>query len=271
MFILRDLQIMKVKSGKTNQRKTVYHIGMDERFLHSLTKYFILSNKETLISLRKSKLDILYLKLLQQREHAIFSSNPRVEFGNFEMLCRWCGVPQKQKDGADMPAKQRKFLVLQALQTIAAKTNLGFEVASKTSRGQRFPYTFCVTFNLNERMLASKKEAEKNDLMCLFDETLHRDLISFYKMSVCSEQNPLLIDQQGGYRKWMYTDVNYDEKKQIYMLTCAKIFGKEKDEQKQRNQRERNFDVFYKKAIKEQHFIVNCYSEVAGAQQLTLL
>jgi hypothetical protein len=122
MLVLRSLQQLKVRSGCTRQEKRVYSVELDERFIHSLTKYFIRGNRSMLVALRKSKLDVMYLKLLQQRERAMFLNNPRVEVENFEALCRWAGVPTLKKDGAAAPAKKRKQLVISALERLRAGT-----------------------------------------------------------------------------------------------------------------------------------------------------
>ncbi|GHT14023.1 hypothetical protein AGMMS4956_11110 [Bacteroidia bacterium] len=260
MLIVRDLSVLSIKSGKTKQTKTVYSLELDDKFLYSLTKYFIRANKNTLIELRKCKLDKLYLKLIQQKEHAMFNKQPDVVFDNFETLCNWCCTPRTKKDGSDVPPKKRKQLVLEALRKVNEKTNLNYTVTTTTSRGQKFPYTIHTQFKFDDAIIADKKSADKNDIMYVFDETLHRELISFYKMSVCSGQNPLIIDHQGFYN-WLRDDINYEDKKRVYLLVSSKIFGIETALQSRLCTREKNFDAFYKECITKQPFMIHCTGE----------
>jgi hypothetical protein len=243
LFILRNLQILEVRSGKTRQHRTVYSIEMDDRFVHSLTKYFIRSNKKTLIDLRKSKLDVLYLKLLQYKENGLLQlqGNPAkaqiqpnsitVELGNFEAMCRWAGVPLCKKDGSPVPSKARKQQLLDALRTVNEKTDLSYTISTATKRGQKFPYSFSVTFNLVPGATVSRHEEDRADMIRLFDETLSRDLFTFWRSCYCKDANPYRINM-GDFSRWVSCDTDYEEKKNVYLVAMAKIFGKQKLGQK---------------------------------------
>jgi hypothetical protein len=251
MFILRNLQLTTIYSGKTKQSKTVYSIELDDRFIHNLTKYFIRSNKSTLIELRKSKLDILYLKILQHREQAALTKEPKIIFKNFETLCRWAGVPQNKKNGDVIEPKKRKQLVINAFATIKERTDLDFMLTFVTVRQQKFPYTFILHFNNIEAAAKDKDDENKQDMMNLFDEVLSRDLFNFFKSYKCSDKNPFFITKND-LSQWIFTDCDYEEKKQIYLLAATKIFGKETTEMKSSFfSRKRNFDRFYQNAIKD--------------------
>jgi hypothetical protein len=251
IFILRSLEVTTLHSGRTKQSKTVYAMELDDRFIHNLTKYFIRSNKNILIELRKSKLDILYLKILQQKERAIFAKEPKVFFENFETLCRWAGVPQAKKNGESIAPKKRKQLVINAFNTIRERTDLDFTLTTVTARKQRFPYAFTLHFNNMEVQIAAKDGENKQDMMNLFDEVLSRDLFAFFKSYKCSNQNPFFITQ-GDLLQWMFTDCDYEEKKQVYLLAAAKIFGKEAVKTKTSFfSREKNFDHFYQNAVRD--------------------
>ncbi|GHT67879.1 hypothetical protein FACS189452_06440 [Bacteroidia bacterium] len=260
MLIVRDLNVLTIKSGKTKQLKTVYSLELDDKFLHSLTKYFVRSKVNALIELRKCKLDMLYLKLAQQKDHAIYSKQSEVVFDNFETLCKWCCISPTKKDGTDVPPKKRKQLVLEALRKVNEKTDLNYTISATCSRGQKFPYTILLHFILDEAVITDKKKSDKKDMMYLFDETLRRDLVSFYKMYVCSGQNPLTISPQGFYN-WLCSDSDYEEKKRVYLLVASKIFGKETDLQKRMLAREKNFDAFYKECITNKTIAIRCTSE----------
>jgi hypothetical protein len=238
LFILRNLQILEVRSGKTRQRKTVYSVEMDERFVHSLTKYFIRSNKQTLIELRKSKLDILYLKLLQYKENALHQlqggapqHSATVELGNFDAICRWADVPTCKKDGSPVAPKRRKQLLLEALRTVNAKTDLSYTTNATTKRGQKFPYTLSITFDFAPNAAADKQEDAKADMLSLFDETLTRDLFLFWKSCYCKDANPYDTNMNE-FNRWICCDTDYEEKKNVYLVAMAKIFGKHKHGQK---------------------------------------
>ena len=251
IFILRNLQVTTIYSGKTKQRKTVYSMELDDRFVHNLTKYFIRSNKNILIDLRKSKLDILYLKILQQKERALLAKEPKVIFENFETLCRWAGVPQSKKNGDAVASKKRKQLVINAFEAIKQKTDLNFTLTSTTARGQKFPYLFALQFNNLSTQIVAKDAENKEDMIHLFDEVLCRDLFEFFKSYKCSNKNPFFITKED-LSQWMFTDCDYDEKKQVYLVAAAKIFGKENTKLKTSMcSRDRNFDYFYQTAIRD--------------------
>ncbi|MDR1226273.1 MAG: hypothetical protein LBK47_05165 [Prevotellaceae bacterium] len=224
MNIIRSLTITHRRSGKTNQRKTMYNVEMDERFLHSLAKYFIRGNKDTLIVLRRSRLDMLYLKLLQYKESAIYNKVPLVVIDNFERLCNWAGVPSLKKDGTVVAPRVRKQLLKDALNALKERTNLDFDYDCVTVRRQKFPYTFKIIFNLNEEKYLARQEEDKADLKQLFQETLTRDLLNFWK---CKEEtaNPLEFDMEA-YNDWLYCYGDYNEKISIYSLALTKTYGK---------------------------------------------
>jgi ribosomal protein S24E len=251
MFILRNLQITTLHSGKTKQSKTVYSMELDDRFIHNLTKYFIRSNKNILIELRKSKLDILYLKILQQKERAILAKEPNIVFENFETLCRWAGIPQGKKNGEAIAPKKRKQQVIIAFNTIKAKTDLDFTLTSVTARRQKFPYTFVLQFNNISEQIATKDGENKQDMMSLFDEVLSRDMFEFFKSYKCSHKNPFFVTKND-LLQWLFADCDYDEKKQVYLIAAAKIFGKETAKMKASfYSREKKFDHFYRNAVRE--------------------
>jgi hypothetical protein len=255
LFILRNLQVLETRSGKTRQHRTVYSVEMDERFVHSLTKYFIRGNKQTLIELRKSKLDVLYLKLLQYKENALLQvqANPTtkpqlqplpqnsvtVELGKFEAMCRWAGVPAVKKDGAQVAAKSRKQQLLDALRTVNAKTDLSYTVSAVTRRGQKFPYNFSVTFNLAPEAVIIKQNEDKEDRVHLFDETLSRDLFTFWKSCYHKNNNPYSTNVNE-FTKWVHRDTDYDEKRNVYLVAMSKIYGKNKLGQK-------SYDSYFQK------------------------
>jgi hypothetical protein len=257
MFILRSLQVSTARSGRTCQRKTVYTIELDERFVHSLTKYFIRSNKNILVELRRSKLDILYLKILQQLEHALLTKSPSVTFENFETLCRWAGVPQRKKDGSAVAPKKRKQLVIEAFETVKRRANLSFTLTPTAVRNQKFSYAFTLQLDNMEARIADKEAENKSDMMLLFDEVLSRDLFEFFRCYKCGNRNPFLVTQ-GELQQWMFTDCDYDEKKQVYLLASAKVFGKEAPKAKSGfYSREKGFDYFYRHAV--QHKRISHY------------
>jgi hypothetical protein len=223
MLIIRSLNITERRVGKTNQHQILYSVEMDERFVHSLTKYFIRANKDTLIALRKSKLDILYLKMLQYKEAAIYNQQPTVTIDKFELLCRWAGVASQKGNSEPVPNKTRKQQLIAALNTLKAKTDLDFEHNCTTVRRQKFPYTFVIQFNLNNEKYEARKAEDKEDLKLLFSEVLGRDLLNFWRCKP-SNRNPLEFDL-AVYNEWLFSGEDYSEKGKMYELALTKIYG----------------------------------------------
>jgi hypothetical protein len=253
MVVISSLRQDTVRSGRTRQEKKVYLVTLDDRFIHSLTKYFIRGNRNTLVTLRKSKLDIMYLKLLQQREYAIFCNNPCVSFDNFEVLCRWAGVPALKGDGGKVPAKKRKQLLMSALERLRTETDLRFSYSVAAKRGQRWPYTFTLQFDFDQKTKEEGKKEAQKDMGYIFLECLQRELFAIWKALKCEGVNPLCISKDEFYQ-WMSTDCDKEEKRQVYLLTCTKIYGKEgigRTQGRSFFSRESNFERFYADALRQ--------------------
>lgn len=251
MLVLRSLQQFTVRSGRTRQEKKVYSVELDERFVHSLTKYFIRGDRNVLIALRKSKLDIMYMKLRQQQEHAMFLNEPSVVLDNFELLCRWAGIPALRKDGTAAPAKKRKQLLMGVLERLRSSTDLKFTYTVSSTRGQRWPYTFTLTFEFDQKTQEKSRERAKKDMEHIFLESVQRELFTLFTALRCDGQNPLCINKEDFFQ-WMATDCDREEKKQAYMLTCSKIYGKDRGGRKVVHMfsRDGNFERFYASALK---------------------
>ena len=256
MLVLRSLKQVTVRSGRTRQEKKVYSVELDERFVHSLTKYFIRGNRNVLIALRKSKLDIMYMKLRQQQEHAMFLNEPSVVLENFELLCRWAGIPALRKDGKAAPAKKRKQLLMGALERLRSSTDLKFTYAVSATRGQRWPYTFTITFEFDQKAQEQSRETAKKDMEHIFLESVQRELFTLFVALRCEGRNPLHVGKED-FLRWMATDCDREEKKQAYMLTCSKIYGKDSSERKaiRMYSRESNFERFYASALKREQIL----------------
>jgi hypothetical protein len=230
---------------------------MDDRFLHSLTKYFVRSDLRTLIALRRSKLDILYLKLLQVREDAIFYGNPAVTFRHFDTLCSWCRVPSAKKDGNPVPPKARKQQVLEAFRKVGEATGWGYAVTPVCGQGQKRAYTFTLQLNLPESAAALKRQHDREDAVRLLDEVVLRELMAYYRMTLCPGQNPLSMDRSG-FTQWMQTDCDFEEKRRVYMTAYDKVCGKATEKQRRFSLREADFSGFYRESVAKQRVGVHC-------------
>jgi hypothetical protein len=247
MSILRKVTVSTRKSGKTGQVKTVYLLEMDERFLRSLTQYFIRGSISAVSALRASKLDILYAKLLELREYAMFHQNSTTDIIHFEMLCDWCRIPQKKKDGSELEARERKRLVRRALENVSKASGWNFGVDSIKGKDQKFAYVFRIYWNFPDNVKELKTKADRDDRKEMFEQYLYRELGAYYRGVKCADKNPLNTDI-GGLKGWLAMDVDRDEKERIYMLACDRIYGQETEEQKRYRMRRKGFEDFYKMA-----------------------
>jgi hypothetical protein len=125
------------------------------------------------------------------------------------------------------------------------------------TQGQKYAYSFHLRFNFTEDVGVLKKQDDRNDMLSVFDQFLLRELMDYYKMTICSGQNPMLIEQSKFYQ-WMKTDCEYEAKKRIYMTVYDKICGKETEKQKRHDMRAGDFDAFYKECINGQNVSVHC-------------
>jgi hypothetical protein len=105
-------------------------------------------------------------------------------------------------------------------------------IAATTSRGQKFPYTFSVTFDIAPHAIEDKQKENKDEMISIFEEMLTRDLFSFWKVCYHSKDvNPYTINMDE-FHAWVHRDCDYEEKQNVYLVAMAKIFGKHKLGQK---------------------------------------
>ena len=223
-------------------------LEMDERFLRSLTQYFIRGSISAVNALRASKLDILYAKLLELREYAMFNQNSSTDIANFEMLCNWCRIPQKKKDGGEMEARERKKLVRRALERVNNEAGWNFGIEDVKGKGQKFAYTFRIHWNFPEGVKELKQKADRDERKELFEQCLYRELGAYYRSVKCADKNPLNA-QISGLKAWLSMDADREEKQRIYLTTCDIIYGQETAEQRKYNMRGKAFEDFYRTAV----------------------
>jgi len=116
-------QFAIIQDGRTG--KVTYAYKLDDKFRRNLTSMYLTTRLESLASLRKSGLGILYLFLLKLRDALFSEGKTKTDTFNtpeFEYLCNLADIP-------DYPeAKYRKRDLNKALKRITAETELVFDV-----------------------------------------------------------------------------------------------------------------------------------------------
>lgn len=137
----------------TGHNKTIYIYTLNEAFEHSLTRYYIRGEKNSLLVLRREGLDSLYLYLVNLKTNLALGEKWRTTPGtlpDFEYLCNMAGIRALTKDGRAVPMKERKKQLGAALARITAETELSVKVEWVRGDGARDCYVPVLDFGTEE-------------------------------------------------------------------------------------------------------------------------
>ncbi len=161
--------------------KTVYTYTLNENFEKNLTRYYIRGDRGSLIRLRGCGLDSLYLYLSNLRTNlglkGLSATTPG-ELPDFEYLCRMAEVPARTKAGAEVPARERKRLLSNALSRVAEETDLRFTVRWNGGRGRKVEYTPVIDFGTTHLLLQQRNRGLGRIVANAEQEAIQRQVIA---------------------------------------------------------------------------------------------
>lgn len=230
--LLPELKLTVRRKGKNE--KYFYSYSVDKNFIANLSLYYLNCNKQSLIALRQSSLDDLYLFLSNMRASIVEKlRNTKEEsyYGSidFEFLCTLAQIkkftksdPEHNNPPKEVPAKKRKQLLITALNKINEKTELKFEVSwQKKKPTDRWDYYPIINFMITrEETITSPKNheliEEKHEI---FRQNLGHELWDVYKF--------IGTATKANFFDWL-NDNSKDlkEKEMAYRYANLKTYGK---------------------------------------------
>ncbi|MDR2916532.1 MAG: hypothetical protein LBV74_17175 [Tannerella sp.] len=230
--LLPEISIFMRNEGKN---KYFYTYTVDNKFIENLSLYYLNCNRQSLIALRKSSTDDLYVFLSNVRASIVEelrNSKASAYNGsiNFEFLCNVAQISRFTKTDIEgnesvkeIPAKKRKQLLINALRRINDETECKFEVTwKKKTATDRWAYLPVFDFKIEEKEKISHtdnqvKIEEKADI---FRQNLGHDLWELFKrVSVEREESDFF--------KWLRdSEKQLKEKDMVYRNANFKTYGK---------------------------------------------
>lgn len=142
--ILRENNSENRKLLGNEGSKKIYTYTLDQLFIENLSHYYLKGNKESLLQLRKTSLDDLYLYLLNLRSNLAVKGEFQTtieQTPGFELLCTIAHVKFHKEDGEPYDNKYRKRNLVKSLKEVSKRSELKFEFHWVKIKNQRFAYT----------------------------------------------------------------------------------------------------------------------------------
>jgi hypothetical protein len=218
--ILKENQANKKLRGNQGA-KVVYQYALDRSFIENLSHYYLKGVRESLIQLRKSSLDDLYLYLSNLKNTlAIKSKNQttREETPGFELLCRIANIKSVKENGEPYDNKYRKRDLIKCLKEINKKSELKFEFRWIKNPEDRWSYIPIFIFEAQKVDLIEEKKS-------VFRTRLSHELLEAFR--ICKGAEYFSDNRDGLFLKWLKdSTANEKEKKLAYETAHFKTQGK---------------------------------------------
>lgn len=202
--------------------KKVYNYTLDQLFIENLSHYYLKGNKESLLQLRKSSLDDLYLYLLNLRSNlavkGIFQTTV-TETPAFELLCTIAHVKLLKENGEPYDNKYRKRNLVLCLKEINNRSELKFELNWVKAKNNRFAYTPIFTFEPTVKPdLLKEKEG-------IFKLRLSHELLETFR--ILNSQEYYSDNRNQYFIQWLNNISVYEKEiKLAYEAAYFKSYGK---------------------------------------------
>jgi hypothetical protein len=235
--VLKELEVVFVKSRRGDE-KVLYHYVLNPDIIGNLTEYFLVSNRDNLISLRGNKTERLYLFLINLRDSMYVHGQTSTTVENtpsFAELCRVTGIDTTYKSGAKAgKSKDPKYIkrdLRQKLDYLIANNqdkNFSFTYRFVHGKpGHRWAYVCLFDFAPRHDNAAKDKEWRNSERgMIYINNAFYEFLDCFKKLNPrtyfnnCSNSDAL----QRVFLEWLRSDVNIEEKKLAYKNASFKTF-----------------------------------------------
>ena len=213
--------------------KVSYTYAINQIFLSNLSLYFMRFDKNSVISLRRSGLDNLYLYLKNFKDTLIEKvkrKEPLDLSQNFDFLCGLAGVPLVQKDGTEFKNPRTiKQKLIKALVSVNTDTDLKFTLTwAKKTEKCNWDYRPLFQFEEVEKVKAGAgislytNMVQKNERNEIFKENLKFDLLDVFK----KHNENWGDDIESSLFDWLVSRRNMAEKEFAFRQAQYHSFGK---------------------------------------------
>lgn len=213
--------------------KVVYAYTLNDNFEKNLTRYYIRGERESLLQLRGSGLDSLYLFLTNLKVNLALSGAGKTPSGDgalsFDNLCNLAGVPTHTKDGKEYEDRERKKLLNRALAKVNDTTELKFSVSWVKGPGATAAYTPVIDFGdghlprYNVKQPGLGRFVLDEERSTIQRQLIQREFLTIYKKLFSSGYRP--IDEED-FNAWAIDNSRSKEEKATALkLAYIGIYG----------------------------------------------
>jgi hypothetical protein len=201
--------------------KNVYNYSLDRLFIENLSHYYLKGVRESLLQLRKSSLDDLYLYLLNLRSNLYYKGQNQTtlaETPNFELLCNIAHIQSVKENGEPYDNKYRKRDLVKCLREIT-KTELKFEFHWTKREKERHNFVPIFVFEPQQKV-DSEKERET-----VFKTRLAHELLDAFRILKSKEYYS--ENRNETFITWL-RDINQNDKEKAlaYETAYFRSYGK---------------------------------------------
>jgi hypothetical protein len=178
-------KLTKANGGQRKLRgnagdKYVFNYALDKLFIENLSHYYLKGVRESLLQLRKSSLDDLYLYLLNLRSNLYVKNQHQTtleEYPNFELLCSLTNIKKVKSDGNKYDDRYRKRDLVKCFKEINKKTELKFEYQWTKKSADRQYFVPIIVFEEQEKTNEPFKERDN-----IFKTRLSHELVDAFRI-----------------------------------------------------------------------------------------
>lgn len=222
-----------ISAVRRSRGKVVYSYTLNENFEKNLTRYYIRGEQNSLLQLRASGLDSLYLFLANLKTNLALKgrgdTSETEDRLDFDKLCRFAGIPEYTKDGKPYEPKKRKRLLIEALERISATTELSFSVTWQKGEGERAAYIPVVCYGTGHLQMFDTQRpglgrmVVSEERKLIQRQLIQKEFLSIYKKVYSVGYLP--VDEEK-FNAWaLDNDRDREEKMTALRLAYIGIFG----------------------------------------------
>lgn len=203
-------QVLKSLSAVYVGRRLYYRYVMNEDFMRNLSSYYANVDRRCLVSTRSTNLDVLYLAVGELKTAVGLAGETRTAGSavSFSRLCELAKVPEKTRNGNDVPKREQKRLVNKAFETLNALTDINCRLCWEKEADSDYAYSPYIVFDEKEMSALSpgsgvRKMRERNAVNDVLKDNLLRE---FYK-AFCeiNREEPCGDDIEECYARWFFS------------------------------------------------------------------
>jgi len=202
--------------------KNIYSYTLDKLFIENLSHYYLKGARESLLHLRKSSLDDLYLYLLNLKNNLQVKGQNQTTLSetiNFELLCDLAHIKSIKESGEPYENKYRKRDLIRALREIHNKSELKFDLQWTKRPNDKFYFIPIFIFEKPQKIDPIKERD------AIFKSRLGHELIDSFR--VLNKASYYSDKRDERFIEWLRdTNLHVKEKILAYENANFRTYGK---------------------------------------------